>query len=270
MKRIIGIVVVAVILGFLTGGSVVAQDDAVLRLVSLTPETVAQMKQIGIPVGPENARYDVFVIADASETNFSGGVLTKQIQDVIAAYPNDVRVWYVHFVLAYRDSRSDVLVSSGCLAAQQAFWPNIRAYVENDAKPYPSLGLYPGIGNQEEYADCVANENNPVHKQRVTTDKVIGQSLLPKVDAAGIPSTVFVDRKKLSGSVLLQGGHPAEQFLRAVELLKTQDGASVLPPSENKLPATSSANTPKTSFARHFFAALREFWVTLISYWKLR
>jgi len=237
-----------------------AQEESVLRSVNLKPETLQALTQIGIPTGASTAKYDVFVLADASETGLSGKVLVNQVQELMAKYPNDIRVWYVHFLLAYREARADVLVSSGCLADQQAFWPNISAYVANDAKPYPALGMYPGVPNGEQYADCVANGNNPIHRRRITTDKEIGQKLLSQVDAVGIPAMVFVDTKKPSQAILLQGAYPAEEFIRAVEKLSEPRGINDLKPSENKIPEIPSA--PKNIFQR-FAAALAAFWQTL-------
>lgn len=237
-----------------------AQESSVLRSVNLKPETIQVLTQIGIPTGAESAKYDVFVLADASEEGRSGKVLVDQLQALMAKYPKDIRVWYVHFLLVYREARADVLVSSGCLGEQNAFWSNIRAYVANEAKPYPSLGLYPGIANPEQYADCIANENNPTHKRRSTVDKVLGQQLLSQVDAAGIPAMVFVDVKKPSQAILLHGAYPTEEFIRAFEELKTRDGGKDLPPSENKKP---QSVTPSRNIFERLAAALRAFWQTL-------
>ena len=240
--------------------TVSAQEESVLRSVNLKPETLQALTQIGIPTGASSAKYDVFVLADASEAERSGKVLVNQLQQLLAKYPNELRIWYVHFLLVYREARSDVLVSSGCLAEQNAFWPNIRAYVENDAKPYPTQGIYPGITNGEQYADCVANINNATHKRRLTVDKELGQKLLSQVDAAGIPAMVFVDVKKPTQAILLQGAHPTEEFVRAVEKLRAPGGGKDLKPSENKIPVVAAA--PKNIFER-FAAALSAFWTTL-------
>ncbi|MFZ5535681.1 MAG: hypothetical protein ACOY3M_06040 [Patescibacteria group bacterium] len=237
-----------------------AQENSVLRSINLKPETIQALTRIGIPMGAESAKYDVFVLADASEEGRSGKVLVDQLQALMAKYPKDIRLWYVHFLLVYREARADVLVSSGCLGEQNAFWSNIRAYVANEAKPYPPLGLYPGITDPEKYADCVANENNPTHKRRITTDKELGQQLLSQVDAVGIPAMVFVDVKKPSQAILLQGAYPTEEFIRAFEELKTRDGGKDLPPSENKKP---EPVTPSGNIFERLAAALRAFWQTL-------
>lgn len=240
--------------------AVSAQEESVLRSVNLKPETIQMLTQIGIPTGATSAKYDVFVLADASETGLSGKVLTSQLQELMVKYPADIRVWYVHFLLVYREARSDVLVSSGCLADQNAFWPSIREYVANEAKPYPVLGLYPGVTNSEQYADCVANVNNPTHKRRITTDKEVGQKLLAQVDAAGIPAMVFVDVKRPAQAILLQGAHPTDEFIRAVEKLREPGGGKDLKPSENKIPEVVS---PPTNIFQRFIAALSVFWYTL-------
>lgn len=240
--------------------AVSAEQTSVLRSLDLKSETLQSLTQIGIPTGPASAKYDVFVLADASEDGRSGKVLTDQLQTLMATYPTELRVWYVHFLLVYREARSDVLVSSGCLGEQNAFWSNIKAYVANEAKPYPALGLYPGIANPEQYADCVANADNPTHKRRLTIDKELGQKLLSQVDAAGIPAMVFVDVKKPSQAVLLQGAYPVEEFIRAVEELRTKDGGKDLKPSENKIPETVR---PPKNIRERFVAALRAFWQTL-------
>ncbi len=240
--------------------AVSAEEGSVLRSLDLKPETLQSLTQIGIPTGPASARYDVFVLADASEEGRSGKVLTDQLQALMATYPTELRVWYVHFLLAYREARADVLVSSGCLGEQNAFWSNIKAYVANAAKPYPALGVYPGITNPGQYADCMANADNPTHKRRLTVDKELGQKLLSQVDAAGIPAMVFVDVKKPAQAVLLQGAYPVEEFIRAVEELRTKDGGKDLMPSENRIPET--VLTPKNILQR-FADALRVFWQTL-------
>lgn len=258
--RIVTAIISVMLAVFAGAGTVNAQAESVLRSVNLKPETIQSLTQIGIPTGSSTAKYDVFVLADASETDRSGKVLVDQLQELMAKYPTEIRVWYVHFLLVYREARSDVLVSSGCLGEQNAFWPNIKAYVANDAKPYPALGLYPGIAKTEQYADCVTNVNNSTHKRRLTVDKELGQKLLSQVDAAGIPAMVFVDVRKPSQAILLQGAYPTEEFFRAFEELRTRDGGKNLKPSENKIPEVAA---PPGNIFQRLTAAFRAFWTTL-------
>jgi len=214
MKLLLSAVVTVLLLNM---PETVAAQDSAFSAIQIDPQTVTDLKKVGLPTTREQKAVDVFVLADASEKGFSGLALTSQIQELMRRFPNDIRVWYIHVVLPYRDVRSDVLVSSGCLADQQAFWPNIAPYVENDAKPFPPLGQYPGIGNPEQYGRCVTEGNG----LDLSAEKKERLRLLSGVGATGIPSAIFINNASVRAAVKLEGAQPGEHFIRAYETVAT-------------------------------------------------
>jgi hypothetical protein len=169
--------------------------------------------KIGYPSSAQNPEFEVFLFADITEDNFSGSMLTRNIGYLLDKYPQKVRVWYLHTVLAYRDTPSlrPPIGVLKCLADQTAVWPNMASLVKE--KGSPDFGYQ--VSDQEKYTGCITeiNKNKSFFDQQVKA----GQLLMTKYGVTGVPTALFVSTKDPSQGIEIVGAVPLDAFKDQVQ-----------------------------------------------------
>jgi predicted DsbA family dithiol-disulfide isomerase len=165
--------------------------------------------------GPENARITIIEFSDF-ECPFCKRA-DAVVKQVLAKYPNDVRVVYRHLPLVSIHPRAQPAAeASSCAGDQGKFWEfhdklfeNQKALQEEDLLGYATeLGL-----DTDAFQACISSGT---HRATVTSDAAAAEG-------AGVTGTpaFFVN------GVLLTGAQPAEEFYEVIEAeLATEPPAS--------------------------------------------
>ncbi len=172
------------------------------KKVSITDE----LRQ-GYSTGPSNPDLEVFVFADLTEEGFSGRTLTENIADLRQKYPDQLRIWYLHTVLPYRDNPSlrVAIASLYCLNQQNRVWENMADLVrENGDSSYRY-----DVSSREEYVTCLTeiNQNETYFDQTVHGSQV----RMSMFSVTGVPTTIFV-RPSDNEAVIVPGALPRDIF----------------------------------------------------------
>lgn len=196
-------------LGFflLTVKPIFAQVTAASDTRQVDIPDISELRQ-GIPQGADNPALEVFVFADFTEGTFSAPVLLENIPALLAAYPNDIRVYYLHTVLPYRSQGINASIGDViCMPKQGHFWDNMAELVRVDGYLNGNYKLT----DPTEFGDCqrsVVNSGNQI-------PDFISQSQrrLAKYQGGGIPTAIFVKREDPKHGRIIIGKVPPKNYM---------------------------------------------------------
>ncbi len=166
----------------------------------------------GYPSSKENLGYEVFLFADLTEDSFSGQMLTQNVNFLFKNYPQ-MRVWYLHTVLPYRENPNlkGAIGVLKCLNDQDSVWKNMDDLVKEKGRHNYIYQLE----NQETYTRCITeiNQNDQYFQEKI----INSQELMAKYGISGIPSIIVVSENNPSIGNRIIGALPRDEFVQRIE-----------------------------------------------------
>ena len=184
IRKIIYVLVAAIIVFTGTAG-----------FLLLSPRTTGYAtKQTGEnSLGPENAKVIITEFSDF-QCPYCGKA-EPTIKQILAAYPNDVRLVYKHFPLPFHENSEKAAEASECAAAQDKFWEYHDILFANQNALYvPMLKDYAkqlGL-DTDAFNKCL---DGGAMKSAVESDMKEGES----IGVSGTPA-FFVNSRVISGA----------------------------------------------------------------------
>lgn len=170
-------------------------------------EDTSDLKQHGVMLQNPNYSHEAYIFADLTESNFSGKVLTQIIPLIKQRFPQ-IRLWYLHTVLQYRDTPNtrSAIATLKCLADQGAVWQNMESLVKNSGRHDYVYDL----PDQEKYIGCITS----INQDKKYFDNYVkeGQDLMVKYRVAGVPTIIIAPVQYPSEGTYIIGALPTDQF----------------------------------------------------------
>jgi len=182
---------------------------------TISIENTDDLKNHGYATNSTNPDIEVFIFADLTESGFSGHVLTENVTNLLAKYPQQVRIWYLHTVLQYRDNSNlrTAIATLKCLSDQQSVWQNMNNLVEQQGKS----GFRYQLPDQEQYIKCITDINQS--PQYFDSNVKNSQELMVKYGIQGVPTSIFVSRANPNQGIKMAGAVPAEAYTNQIQQL---------------------------------------------------